>query len=267
LKTKALIAAVCGVAVAIPSLAYGRQQTATVTAVDAGTTHAWDGGTVTIAKGGTVTFRYPSGTSTHFVSFGDTQPTACSGVPTGPAGPGWEGTCRFDTPGTYAFVCPVHPDQMTGTITVVGPPAVTPTATPTPTPGGGGAPGATPTPVAGSGTTATQTTLPVSLAKAQTGARVRGTVRVELAGSRLEVSVWAPRRTISGGRSARPVRIGRFAKSSTPAGKVSFAIAIDAKARSALRRHRRLSVTVAVALTLPGGHKLTRSEKGTLRAS
>jgi hypothetical protein len=47
---------------------------------------------------------------------------------------------------------------------------------------------------------------------------------------------------------------------------VSFAVGTDAKARSALRRHRRLSVTVSIALTPPGGHKLTRSVKSTLRA-
>jgi hypothetical protein len=94
---------------------------------------------------------------------------------------------------------------------------------------------------------------------------VRGSVQVKLSGSRLEVSLWAPRKALSGGKSSKLVRIGRSMRASAPAGKVSFAVGTDAKARSALRRHRRLSVTVSIALTPPGGHKLTRSVKSTLR--
>ena len=82
----------------------------------------------------------------------------------------------------------------------------------------------------------------------------------------LEVSLWAPRGALSGGKSSRLVRIGRSTRASAPAGRISFAVGTDAKARSALRRHRRLSVTVSIALTPPGGHKLTRSVRSTLRA-
>jgi plastocyanin len=48
------------------------------------------------------------------------------------APPGWEGYCRFETPGTYAFICQAH-TGMEGTVVVSGATA-TPTATPTPTP-------------------------------------------------------------------------------------------------------------------------------------
>ena len=105
----------------------------------------------------------------------------------------------------------------------------------------------------------------VAIAKSQKGTRVRGSVRIKLAGSRLEVSLWAPRKALSGGKSSKLVRIGRQTRAAAPAGKINFAVGTDAKARSALRRHRRLSVTVSIALTPPGGHKLTRSVKSTLR--
>jgi hypothetical protein len=179
--------------------------------------------------------------------------------------PPWEGSCDFETTGEYPFVCPVH-SIMTGKITVVAP---SPSATPTPTPTPGASPTPTPTPGPGElGQTVTQTTLAgmVAIAKSQKGTRVRGTVQVKLAGSRLDVSLWAPRKALSGGTSTKLVRIGRQTRASTPAGKINFAVGTDAKARSALRRHRRLSVTVSIALTPPGGHKLTRSVKSTLRA-
>ena len=152
---------------------------------------------------------------------------------------------------------------MAGKITVVAP---SPSATPTPTPTA--TPGATPTPGAGGGGgTVTQTTLKglVAIPKSQKGSRVRGSVEVKLAGSQLEVAVWARARRSRGSKQqARPHRPST--RASTPAGKVSFAVGTDAKARSALRRHRRLSVTVSIALTPPGGHKLTHSARSTLRA-
>ena len=275
LKTRDLvIAAACGLAVGLPALAYGRDDPAspaTVTAVDTGaglTDHAWSGGTVTIVKGGTVTFRYPGGTpydTGHSVSFTVDQPSRCRSLPAIYGPPGWEGSCDFESTGTYPFVCPIHPDSMKGKITVVAP---SPSATPTPTatPGAGSTP--TPAPGPGGGQTVTQTTLDglVTVPRSQTGTRVRGSVVVKLAGSRLEVTLWAPRNALQGGKSATPMRIGRATRASAPAGKVSFAVRTDAKARGALRRRRRLSVTVSIALTPPGGHKLTHSARSTLRA-
>jgi len=282
LKTRELVvAAACAIAVGVPALAYGRADpVVTINTTGADPNWAWDQTAVTIAPGDTVKFsnQQAAATAFHNVTFeaGSPVPAACSQTSGSGAGTVtvapvpktpkrlWTGECRFDMPGEYRFVCGSHPD-MKGTITVVA------AATPTPTPTPGAYPTPTPTPVPGgsSGDTPTQTTLAgaVAIAKSQKGTRVRGSVKVKLAGSRLEVSLWAPRNAISGGKSGKLVRIGRSTRSSTPAGTVSFAVGTDAKARSALRRHRRLSVTVSIALTPPGGHKLTRSVKSTLRAS
>lgn len=83
---------------------------------------------VTITAGGTVSFAYPGGSSVHNVDFLTVEPTTCvqtvgptvgavPPLPTFPLEPGWAGNCRFDTPGTYAFVCQAHPN-MTGEVIV-----------------------------------------------------------------------------------------------------------------------------------------------------
>jgi plastocyanin len=279
LKTRdLLVAAACAAAVAVPALASADQApptTATVTATDqSGDVHTWSSDDVTIAAGGTVTFRYPIGSSFHDVAFQGAQPASCTQtagsnygpvppLPGAPQGPGWEGDCRFTGAGTYTFFCESH-TYMRGTIHVVDPSA-SPTPTPTPTPGATATPA--PTPAPGSDPAVTQTPLKDAVTLARTGSRVRGTVDVKLAGSRLEVTVWAPRKRIAGGRSSRPLRIGRTLNASAPAARVPFSVTLSAQARSALRRHRRLSVTVRIALTPPGGHKLTYSVNRTLRVS
>lgn len=104
--------------------------------------------TVEIAAGGKVTFSYPTGNSSHNVEFQGTQPTCTQtagivvgAVPPLPAfglPPGWAGECTFTAPGTYEFLCRVHPDLMKGKVIVdavaTPTPTETPTATPTPTP-------------------------------------------------------------------------------------------------------------------------------------
>ena len=106
--------------------------TADYTATDiSGTNHQWyvTGTTTTattIATGGSVTFNYVTGnpaTTRHSVAFtGTAKPTECtpalgatSGYPTPPARAPWVTSCRFDTPGSYPFVCQIHP-TMRGTV-------------------------------------------------------------------------------------------------------------------------------------------------------
>jgi plastocyanin len=282
LKTRELVvAAACGIAVGVPALAYGRgDPVVTINATGTDPDWAWDQPDVTIAPGDSVRFNNnpAAPTAFHNVTFEDGSPkpagcsqTAGSGTGTITQAPmpaavkrNWTGECRFDAPGDYRFVCGAHP-YMKGTIHVVA--AATPAPSATATPGASPTPTPTPDP-GGSGGEKPKQTLAgmVAIAKSQKGTRVRGSVEVKLAGSRLEVSLWAPRNALSGGKSSKLVRVGRHTRTSTPAGKISFAVGTDAKARRALRRHRRLSVTVSIALTPPGGHKLTRSVKSTLRA-
>jgi plastocyanin len=106
---------------------------------------------VNIPAGGTVEFSYPAGNNAHNVVFGQDVTTSDmtaapdggqleEGPPLPPTGEqaGWAGTCEFDWPGTYEFVCSLH-SEMTGKV-VVGDGEATPTPTPTPS--------ATPTPTA-----------------------------------------------------------------------------------------------------------------------
>jgi hypothetical protein len=141
---------------------------------------------------------------------------------------------------------------MTGSV-VVAAPTPTPAATADPS----ATPGAIPTPDP-YGPPPVPTTLALKLAAKQRGTRVRGTFDVEPAASKLEVTVTA--------RLAKThVRVGRWAKSSLPGGPAMFSVPLDARARRVLRTQRRLSVTVAVALTQADGKPLTRSAKALIR--
>ncbi len=277
----ALVALGCGALAGIPALARAQQQdplSGTVTAKDVGTmgdgrfsVNDTDATTLNVATGATVTFEYrDGGASFHNVHFESAQPASCrqtkganlGAVPPLPAGPapaGWSGTCTFTAAGSYPFHCDLHAD-MTGTIVVRDPVAATPTpppgATPTPTPGGNPYP--TPTPTAAP----PQSTLrgAVKLASRQTGTRVRGSVQVKAARSRLEVSVSA---RLPGHR--KPARVGHARKTVSKAGRAAFAVPLSAKARGALRKRHRLRLAVTVALTPPGAHKLSRTLHTTLR--
>jgi plastocyanin len=256
LRPRSLIGAGCALLLLAPALAYS-QATGTFVAVD----DAWQANnqpgvtTLRVTKGATVEFSYPSGAGGHNVDFTNQARPYCPGVKTGSeygVAP-WKGTCTFEKAGTYNFVCTVHQPTMRGTV-IVEEPASTPTPTatpdPTPQPGATATPTPTPTPQAQQ---QRQTTLAVRLARAQRGTRVRGRVVVPQAGSRLDV-------TVKRGR----VRAGRSVKTAG-AGTARFSVALNAKARRALRSRGRLDVRVTVALTPPGGTKISRDQRVRLR--
>jgi plastocyanin len=251
-KTKTLLIAAAMVCAAAPALGSG-DPGGSFTAID----YAWqangtDGTTVTVTPGQTVSFGYPAGTTTHNVDFTGKQPTQCTGLTPYPRPKGWTASCTFDAPGSYPFVCDVHPG-MQGTVVVSAPASLTPTATPTPDPGAD--PVATPTPPplgSGSGPSTSPTATPVTtlklkLAAKQKGTHLRGTVTVERASSRLEV-------TVKSGKT----KAGTWLKRSARKGTVAFSVPLNAKARRTLKAKRRLKLTVTVALTPPGGKLLTK---------
>jgi plastocyanin len=230
-----------------PALAIG--QSPGITAVDT-PSPAWQGTPLTVTAGASVPFSY-SGTKQHYVTFTSGPKAECSaGVPMANKTGSWSGECTFRTAGTYVFVCPNHHippyGTMDGTIRVV---AATPTPEATATPLPDASP--TPEPPTGGGgpTVQPQTSLKLNLASGQRGTRVRGRVEVQQAASRLEVTL-----------TARRVRVGRVVRAALAPGRVSFSVPLNAKGRRALRKSKRLEVTVTVVL-----NELKRSQKVRLR--
>lgn len=225
--------------------------------------HSWQPSTATVNPGGVVKFSNPSATD-HGLKFtgGSAGATpSCTGIPvaaTEPAGDtSWQGECTFSKPGTYTFICTVHPTEMTGTITVnPNGTTTTTTTTTTPTTTTPAEPGSEPTsgsPLAGSAGQA------IKLAPSQHGKSVHGSVEVARAGvgGRLEVELLARSASLATAKHPSRVRVGRLLRSSLNAGVVSFAVPLTAQARSALRRHRRLALTVEIVLTPVTGAPVT----------
>ena len=222
--------------------------------------------TDTIAAGGSVTFSYPAGVSIHNVDFTGGGPTACtqtagasvgpvSPLPAMPEAPGWSGTCRFDTPGTYLFVCDNH-NYMKGTIVVEGRATSTTTTTTSGSTSAGGtstAPGDQ-TPGTGTSTSGGASSSParprVSVAHRQRGAVLRGTVTTP--GGRAQIKVTA----YLAGHGSR-IRVGSQAKHSKGTGTTAFGVKLDAAGRRTLLRTHRLAVDLRVVITPAAGRPVT----------
>ncbi len=224
---------------------------------------------VTIASGGTVAF-VDHGEKADIAWMG-TAPTCDPSVPVDPtpAKTGWEGKCTFQNPGTYKFVSstlfnvPGVANYTEYEIVVEGAPTgTTPTTTTTPT---------TPTP-----TTPTSPTTPsesshgsgspleggagaLKLAGSQRRSTVHGSIKVSQAGSggRLEVGLFAAGASPAKARHSPQLGVGRLVRSSLPAGNVSFSVPLNVKGKAALRRHRRLALTVKITLTPQHGAAVT----------
>ncbi|MFI4993627.1 MAG: plastocyanin/azurin family copper-binding protein [Solirubrobacterales bacterium] len=223
--------------------------------------HSWMPSTATVSAGGVVKFSNPYSTTYHGLKFtgGSAGATpGCTGIPAAASeeagATNWHGECTFSAPGTYTFICTVHPGEMKGTITVTaaGTPVPGPTPTPTPPPT---------TPVAPSPESPSSSPFvgSPSLRSSQHGSSVHGSVEVSKAGvgGRLEVDLLAKSASLAKAKRSTQVRVGRLVRSSLYAGSVSFAVTLDAKARRALKRHHRLALTVKIVLTPVTGAPVT----------
>lgn len=149
---------------------------------------------------------------------------------------------------------------MTGTITVnasgtatPGPAPGSPGSPSSPTGSGGGSSGGSGSggSVGASGSPFAGGAKALKLAASQHGRSVHGSIAVSSAGAsgELEVSLLATGASLAKAHHPKRVRVGRFVRSSVKAGVVSFAVPLTARGKSALRRHRRLALTVRILLT------------------
>jgi plastocyanin len=274
-KRLLLLAAVLGGALIVLPAVAGSETSPTIEAENKTTGsgyyteehHTWKPSQVAVAAGGAVTISNPTAVN-HGVEWvgGPVKPTCSSGVPVGTSasvsGRAWNGTCTFTQPGTYTFYCTVHHAEMTGTITVTTAETPTPGPTPTPTPTPVPHPGE-PGPEGSPGSPLTGGSKALKLSSGQRGSAVRGSIDVSQAGAggRLEVGLFATSASLAKAHRSAKVRVGRFSRSSLKAGVVSFAVPLTARGRSALRRHKRLALTVRIALTPVSGAaaSMTRS--------
>jgi plastocyanin len=267
-----LVTALLGAAVVVLPAVAGSETSPTIVAVNTlglyeEQHHSWSPATATVSTGGVVTLSNPTEVK-HGVRWvgGPATPTCSSGVPVGTteaaSGTKWSGTCTFAQPGTYTFYCTVHGPEMTGTITVdpdgtttttMTMPPPTTTAPTTATPGQPGSETTSGSPLAGSAAQA------VKLASSQHGSSVHGSVKVSQAGAggRLEVALLGRSASLAKVKHPSEVRVGRLVRSSLTAGVVAFTVPLTAKARAALRRHRRLVLTVRIVLTPVHGASVT----------
>ena len=271
------LGALLGAAVVVLPAVASSEASPTISAVNSGGGyyHAWSPPAETIAAGGTVSFQNAGTSVPHGVVWESGPATpSCKGVPIGKGETSWKGTCVFSQPGTYKFYCPVHPTEMTGTITVnangpttstgEGGPAGTTTTGTAAAPGapeasGAGAPSGSP--LAGSASSA------IRLARVQHGGAVRGSVALSQAGggSRLEVDLLAGRASLAAASHAPLASAGRLARSSLPAGLVSFKVTLNARASHALRAHRRLALSVRIVIQPVHGQPVTVTRAVLLR--
>jgi plastocyanin len=164
------------------------------------------------------------------------------------------------------------PQSFTTVATPVTPPVTPPTTPTTPvattaTQPSGGAP-QTPSPGPGSPTPPPGVAPTLALTGTQRGGTVHGAVQVPAAdaGARLEVELLAPRAALAKVKRSSSSRVGRLVRVAAPAGKVSFAVALDAAAKRALHRHHKLALTAKIVLTPAHGAAVTIARSVLLRS-
>jgi plastocyanin len=256
-----VLVAVLGAAVAVvPAIASSEPPTVSSVSSSGAYPYTWSPEQVSISGGGTVAFKNGTSGVPHGIIWESQVKPACNGVPETGDSSSWSGTCVFSQAGTYMFRCSVHP-FMHGTITVAANGTTTTTTTtptmPTPTTTTPTTPSSTPTPPTQSPRSALVGQ--PSLRSSQRGGSVKGVLEVSKAGAgdRLEIDVFAKSASLAAAKHSSRVRVGRLIRSSLSPGRVFFSVRLNARARRALRRHRRLALTVKITLTPAHGGPLT----------
>ncbi len=231
---------------------------------------------VTIAAGGEIVFNDNSSTKVN-IAWKGSAPACSPSVPVSPTSPQapWEGSCKFEQPGTYKFESStlfnggmslnytmyevVVEAAGTGTTptTTTTTTMLTPTTSVPTTPGG---------PSHGSPLEGGSKAL--KLAGRQRGSTVHGAIELSQAGSggRLEVGLFAAGASLARAGHPVQVRVGRLVRSSLKAGSMTFSVPLSAKGRAALRRHRRLVLTVRITITPLHGTVVTLTRVVVVRA-
>ena len=139
-------AALCATLALLTAAASARGASAAVSIVD----FAFQPDTVTVETGSSVTWTVTRAKDPHTVTPLDPRSAF---VGSGLLRQGDTFTVTFRAPGTYRYICSIHPEQMRGTVVVTAaatpaPPAATPSPSPTPTPSPSATASATETPIA-----------------------------------------------------------------------------------------------------------------------
>jgi hypothetical protein len=227
---------------------------------------------VTIASGGSVT--YVDSKTAANLAWSGTAPMCEASVPVAPAAPktGWEGKCTFEKPGTYKFESSTLWFEYTKYEVVVE--ASTTTTGSTGATGesgsqGSSTPGTTtsnPTPPAESQTGSPFSGAP-TIHSSQRGTTVKGSLQISKAGAgdRLEVELLATTASLAKAGHTTQV-VGRFVSASVSAGRRSFSVKLNARARQALKRHHRLALTMKITLTPAYGKAMSITRSITVHA-
>jgi hypothetical protein len=223
----------------------------------------------TIAQGGTISFEDNDSKAPTDVLWKGAAPSCKPEVPSTPKTP-WSSICTFTNAGDYEFESQELFNDGTSNYTkykVIVEGAATGTTPTTPTTPGGGGTTTSPTGPAGGSGPAGAPSSPlvgsaseaVKLARAQHGSSVRGSLEISQAGvgGRLEVDLLASGTSPAKAGHSPRVRVGRLMRTSLYAGTTSFTVPLNAKGRAALRRHRRLALTVKITLTPQHGAAVT----------
>jgi plastocyanin len=270
-----IVAVLGAAAVILPAIA-SSETPPTITAYAYAETRYWLPATAQIAEGGTVRFTNPSSEIKHGLEFtGGPAKPSCTGLPAAAGevtgATSWTAECGFSAPGTYTFICTVHPVAMKGAVTVSAAGVVTTTTTntgttgttttttpaPAPAPGEpslGGVPSGTPRLLTGA------TSAAFRVAGSQHGRLVRGSLALAPAavGGSLKLELLAR----IGGEHG--VLAGRLSRSSLSSERLSFAVALNARGKRALQLHGHLALRLRVRVVAKGGAVLTLTRAVTL---